>query len=213
MLLHTVIILSILVGLLLTFSLILLLLLYSRLRHEREDPVQVKEGTGTAKSVLERPERSEPLDTSNVTKGEEVVVFPSPPESGSSYSSMSQMEVGDAIEECRALPRVPSVASVHAFSDDGQPECPCLQPVAISYDAPSHSGHTPSLTTVSVDDFEQGQDDELHPEVRVLVERGSFSKEAVRRMKPVPPKAGTVIPDYNPVLDEARPETMDEYLE
>ncbi|XP_006456391.1 hypothetical protein AGABI2DRAFT_188345 [Agaricus bisporus var. bisporus H97] len=70
----------------------------------------------------------------------------------------------------------------------------------------------PSIGALSIDDFDQGQDDEFHPEVRALVESGKFTKDAVRNMKPVAPKSGTVIPDYNPILDEVRPKKMDDYI-
>jgi hypothetical protein len=211
-LLHAVIALSVLLGALLIISLILSLLLCFRIRRGREGPNPGEEGASTsAESVVGRPEQSEKLDAGNATN-EEITLLPSSLEPGPSPSSKAHLEVKDAIEDSHTLSRVSSVASVHAFSDDGQPQCSCLQPVATVHCFESRSSPTPPLAVITVDDFDEGQDDEVHPEVRALIEERSFTKEAIRRLKPVPPKPGTVIPDYNPVLDEARPETMDEYI-
>lgn len=215
-LLISVITLSVVVGILLTLSLILLFFWCLRLRHGREGPIPVEGGSvDTTESILERPKLSDRLGTgSNVTKVEEVAVLPSPLESGPPSSSKPQLDVRDAIQESHILPlsRVSSATSVHAFSQDDQSQCPCLQTDTVSQCSERQPSASPSIATVSVDDFDKGQDDEIHPEVRALAEERKFTKDAVRNLKPIVPTAGTVVPDYNPILDEIRPKKLDDYL-
>lgn len=227
-LLYIGIFLSILVGILLTFFMILSLLLLFRLLGYDKEPVRSKEGTGTAPSLPERPEQSGSLDTSKATKGEEVTMVSPSMKSGPSSSSKPLLEVlRDKIKEShtsivffgifltlflillfgfrlRRGGEGPILAEEDANTVESAIEQANLHGSHFSLNLPT--------TAISAEDFDQGQDDELHPEVLVLVKEGSFTKEAVRRLKPVPPKVGAVILEYNPVLDEARPETMDEYL-
>jgi hypothetical protein len=121
-----------------------------------------------------------------------------------------QADVGEKRKD-RALPRAPSVTSLSASLGDRQTQRSSLESDAISFRSGSNSS-TLSLAAISVNDFDQGDDEELHPGIYRLVTEGRFSKEAVGRLAPIPPKPGTVIAGYNPRLDEARPQTINEYL-
>jgi hypothetical protein len=70
-----------------------------------------------------------------------------------------------------------------------------------------------SSGAVSVEAFSCGRDEEFHPEIRDLIVEDNLTKEAVMRMTPMKPQMGTVMPDYNPKLDETRPREVKEYLQ
>jgi hypothetical protein len=136
--------------------------------------------------------------------------LPSPPGFRPPSVPKPQADVGEKRKD-RTLPRVPSVTSLSASLDDRQTQRSSLESDAMSFRSGSNSS-TLSLAAISVNDFDQGEDQELHPGIYRLVTEGRFSKEAVGRLAPIPPKPGTVIAGYNPRLDEARPQTINEYL-
>ncbi|KXN92556.1 hypothetical protein AN958_05411 [Leucoagaricus sp. SymC.cos] len=65
---------------------------------------------------------------------------------------------------------------------------------------------------VPVESISPGQDEEFHPKIRTLVAKDTLTKEALVQMTPMKPKKETVLPGYNPKLDEKRPQEMKEYL-
>ncbi|KXN92911.1 hypothetical protein AN958_08140 [Leucoagaricus sp. SymC.cos] len=75
-----------------------------------------------------------------------------------------------------------------------------------------------SISKVSSDDavpvetISSGQDEKFHPNIRTLVAEDTLTKEALVQMPPMKPKKETVLPGYNPKLDEKRPQEMKEYL-
>ncbi|KAF5353420.1 hypothetical protein D9756_008025 [Leucocoprinus leucothites] len=52
-----------------------------------------------------------------------------------------------------------------------------------------------------------------HPEIEALTNMNKLTKNAVVQMAPTKPKPDQVLSDYNPILDEKRPQVIEEYLQ